>query len=57
LFYADNLIKAHGSIKVVKMWCGIRTDPVLKCFNKPEELSYGDLLVSVVPELSGWLMV
>jgi hypothetical protein len=57
LFYADNLIKAHGSIQVVKMWCGIRTDPVLKCFNKPEELSYGDLLVSVVFELSGWLMV
>jgi hypothetical protein len=34
------------------MWCGIRTDPVLKCFVNPEGLSYGDLLVSVVPELT-----
>jgi hypothetical protein len=42
----------HGSIRVVRMWCDIHTDPILRCFDNPEELSYGDLLVSVVPELS-----
>jgi hypothetical protein len=34
------------------MWCGICTDPVLRCFDNPEELSCEDLLVGVVPELS-----
>jgi hypothetical protein len=39
------------------MWCGMRSDPVLRCFNNTEGLSYGDLLVGVVPDLSSWLMV
>jgi hypothetical protein len=57
LFYADNLIKPHGSIWVVRMWCGICTDPILRCFENPEGLSYGDMLVVVVLELSSWIMV
>jgi hypothetical protein len=44
-------MKPHGSVRFVRMWCSIRTDPVLLCFDNPEELSCGDLLVGVVPEL------
>jgi hypothetical protein len=50
-------MKPHGSIWVVRMWCGICIDPVLRCFDNPEGLSYGNLLVGVVPELSSWLTV
>jgi hypothetical protein len=50
-------MKPHGSIRVVRMWCGITTDPILGYFNNPEELSYGDLLVGMVPELARWLTV
>jgi hypothetical protein len=50
-------MKPHGSIRVVRMWCGIRTIPVIRCFNNPEGLSYGDLLVDVVLELSSWLTI
>jgi hypothetical protein len=39
------------------MWCSICTDPFLKYFDNPEGLSYGNLLVGVVPELSSWLTV
>jgi hypothetical protein len=49
-------MKPHGSTRVVKMWCDICTDPVLRHFNNLEGLSYGNLLVGVVPELSSWLM-
>jgi hypothetical protein len=45
-------MKSHGSVQVVRMWCGIRTDPVLKCSMDPEGLNYGDLLVGVVPKLA-----
>jgi hypothetical protein len=50
-------MKPHGSIRVVRMWHGIRTNPILKCFDNPEGLSCGDLLVGMVPELVSWLMV
>jgi hypothetical protein len=50
-------MKPHGSIRIVRMWCGICTDPVPMCFDNPEGLSYGDLLVDVIPELSKWLTV
>jgi hypothetical protein len=50
-------MKLHGSICVVKMWCGIRTNPVLRCFDNPEGLSCENLLVDVVPELVSWLIV
>jgi hypothetical protein len=36
---ADDLKKPHGSIQVVRMWCGIRTNPVLKCFINLEGLN------------------
>jgi hypothetical protein len=39
LFYADNLIKPHDFIWVVKMWCGMRGDPVVRCLDHPEELN------------------
>jgi hypothetical protein len=44
-------MKPHNSTQVVRMWCSIRTSHILRCFNNPEGLSYGDLLVDVVPEL------
>jgi hypothetical protein len=50
-------MNSHGSIWVVRMWCGIHTDPILKCFVNPEGLSCRDLLVGVVPELASWLTV
>jgi hypothetical protein len=34
-----------------KLWCGDHTDPVLRCFVKPEGLNYEDLLEGMVPEL------
>jgi hypothetical protein len=33
----------------------MHTDPVLWCFDNPKGLSYGDLLVGVVPELANGL--
>jgi hypothetical protein len=56
-YNADDLMKPHSSIWVVRMGCGIRIDPVLRCFDNPEGLSYGNLLVGVVPKLSSWLTV
>jgi hypothetical protein len=37
------------------MWCSIRTNPVLRCFDNPEGLSYEDLLVGVVSDLANGL--
>jgi hypothetical protein len=51
-YRTDDLMKSHGSIRVVRKWCGIRTDPILRCFINPEGLSCGDLLVSIVLELA-----
>jgi hypothetical protein len=50
-------MKPLGSIRVVRMWCGICTDPILRCFDDLEGLNCGDLLVHMVPKLSIWLMV
>jgi hypothetical protein len=41
-------MKPHGSIQIVKKWCGVRTGPILWYFDNLEELTYGDLLVGVV---------
>jgi hypothetical protein len=49
LFCTDKLMKPHGSIRVVRMWCGVCTDPVLRCFGNPEGPNYGDLLIGIVP--------
>jgi hypothetical protein len=43
-------MKPHGAIRVVKNWCGMSVDPILRCFDNPEGLNYGDLLVVIVPE-------
>jgi hypothetical protein len=48
---------SYGSVWFVRMWCGIHTGPILRCFINPEGLSYRDLLVGVIPELTSWLMV
>jgi hypothetical protein len=50
-------MNSHCSVRVVRMWCNIHTDPVRRCFDDPEGLSYGDLLVGVVTKLSSWLTV
>jgi hypothetical protein len=50
-------MKPRGSIRVVKMWHDICTDPLLRCFDNPEGLSCGNLVVSMVPVLSSWLTV
>jgi hypothetical protein len=50
-FCADDLMKTHCPIWVVRMWCGIHTDSVLRCFDNSEGLSCEDLLVGVVPEI------
>jgi hypothetical protein len=47
----------HGSVRVVRMWCRIRKDPILRLFMNPDGLNCGALLVSVVLELTSWLMV
>jgi hypothetical protein len=57
MFCADDLLKPHGSIWVVRMWCDMHIDPVLRCFDNLEWLSYRDLLVSVVSELVSWLTI
>jgi hypothetical protein len=44
-------MKPHDSVWVVRMWCGMCTDPIHRCFDNPEELNYGDLLVGIVPKL------
>jgi hypothetical protein len=50
-------VKSHGSIQVVRVWCGECTDPKLMCFINSKGLSCVDLLVSVVHELMSWLTV
>jgi hypothetical protein len=47
----DDLMMSHCFIWVVRMWCGIHTNPILRCFMDPEGLNYRDLLVGVVLEL------
>jgi hypothetical protein len=47
----------HGSVWVVRMWCVIRTDTVLECFDKPEGLNCRDMRAGVVLKLTSWLMV
>jgi hypothetical protein len=50
-------MKPRGSIRVIRMWCNICIDPVLRCFDNPEGMSYEDIIVGVIPELSSWLIV
>jgi hypothetical protein len=50
-------MKPHGSVRVVRMCYSKCTDLILRCFDNLEGLSYGDLLVDVVLELTRWLTV
>jgi hypothetical protein len=50
-------MKPHSSVQVVKKWCGVCTDPVLRCFDNLEGLNYRDLLVGIVPKFLSWLTV
>jgi hypothetical protein len=56
-YSTDNLMKSHGSIQVVRMWCRIHTNPILRCFVDPEGPNYEDLLVGMVSELASWITV
>jgi hypothetical protein len=51
-YNVDDLMKPHGSVWVVRMSCRIHTDPVLRCFDNPKGLIYGNFLVDVVPKLA-----
>jgi hypothetical protein len=35
----------------------VSTDPVLRCFDNPEGLNCGDLLVGIIPKFMRWLTV
>jgi hypothetical protein len=45
-------MKPHCSVWVVRKWCGVRIDLVLRCFDNLEGLNCEDLLVGVVPKFS-----
>jgi hypothetical protein len=34
-------MKPHGSVRVVRRCCGVRTDPVHGCFDNPKGLNIG----------------
>jgi uncharacterized protein involved in tolerance to divalent cations len=54
-YNTDDSMKSHGSIWVVSMWCSICTNPILRCFNKPDRMSCRNLLFDMVLELMSWL--
>jgi hypothetical protein len=43
---------AYDSVWVVRMWCRICTDPILRYFDNLEGLNNRNMLVGVVPKLS-----
>jgi hypothetical protein len=47
-FYADDLMKPHGSIRVVRLGCDKHTNPILRCFVNSEGLNYRDRLEGMV---------
>jgi hypothetical protein len=36
VFYAYDLIKSHGFVQVVRIWCGLHANPVPGYLNDPE---------------------
>jgi hypothetical protein len=50
-------IVPHGSVWVVRLWCGICTDPVLRCVNNLEGMNCGGLLDVMAPKFMSWLTV
>jgi hypothetical protein len=43
LFCTNNLMKPHSSVRVVRRWYNVLTDPVCRCFNNLEGLNNGHL--------------
>jgi hypothetical protein len=43
LFCANDLMKPHGSIRLVKKWRGMGIDPALRCLDDPDVLNNGYL--------------
>jgi hypothetical protein len=50
-------MKSRGSVWVVRMWCRISINPVIRCYVDLEGLNYRNLVVGVLPELMSWLTV
>jgi hypothetical protein len=40
---ADDLMKPYSFVRVVKRWCGMHIDPILRCFDNLEGLNNGGL--------------
>jgi hypothetical protein len=36
-------MKPHGSVRVVRRWCGVRTNPICESFDNLEGLNIGHL--------------
>jgi hypothetical protein len=36
-------MKSHGSVRVVRMWCGTHANPILRCLDDLEGLNNGHL--------------
>jgi hypothetical protein len=49
---ADDLMKPHGPVWLVRMWRGMRADPDLRCLDDPKGMNNGDLLVGTIPEFT-----
>jgi hypothetical protein len=39
LFYADDLMKPHDHIRVIRKWRDLRADPVLRCLDDSDRLN------------------
>jgi hypothetical protein len=44
-------MKPHGSIQIVRRWCGLHADPVHECFDDPEGLNSGYLPSGCGPQV------
>jgi hypothetical protein len=47
-FYTNNLMKPHGSVRVVRLGCGKCTNSVIRCFISSEGLNCRDMLEGMV---------
>jgi hypothetical protein len=50
-FFTDNIKKPMVPSELSELWCGIHTDPILRCSVSLEGLNWEDLLEGVAPEL------
>jgi hypothetical protein len=44
-------MKPHSSIWIVRIWCGIRTKPILRCLDNPEGLNNRYLPIGHGPQV------